>query len=277
MGAIIALFVSLVYGVLYYIRYRKITVRKSYFLILILIISALCFSIALGDFGKFSSFNILQHLPGFSQTRVPSRWMIFVVFGILCLILSIKRPRYIIDCLLMIGVIELFVFFGPIHNSGSDMFTPKSNTYGTVIRQYDNGKNHLDIKNDPMRSYFASTASNIGQVYADDSIINTLDGVYNTSRCGENKDKKCDLVISDNATVSYWSPNLIRIQRTSPGAIELNMNPYYGWYANDTLISPSQKRLDPHDRFMITDPSQSITLTYRAKGSSTQIIKKVLP
>lgn len=274
LGASLALIVGSIYGIVYYLKYKKLTLQNPHFFIAVGAVAAICFCIALGDYGKFSFFNILQHLPGFSQTRVPSRWMIFVVFAILCFLMSLKRPRYFIDGLLIVGVLELFIFFGPLHVNGTDMFAPQKGTFSKVIEQYDNDKKHQDINDNPLRSYYVSTTQNIGQVYADDSIINTLNGVYNTSRCGENKAKSCSFIMSNNASVEYWSPNLIRIKRTSSGPIELNMNPYYGWYINEVPAFTSQTRLDPDARFLINDTSSEITISYRAKGSLGQIVKR---
>lgn len=97
------------------------------------------------------------------------------------------------------------------------------------------------------------TRQNIGQIYADDSLINTLSSSppLVTARCAENTTPTCGFVVTKNATVTYWSPNKIIVERNQPVPIELNMNVEAGWRINDTYPFTKQVKLDPAVHFML--------------------------
>lgn len=265
---VVALLIGIGYSVF---RRHKANKRLYYTFALFAAISLLAFLLALGDRGAFSPYHLLRKFPGFTQTRVPSRWMIFAVFSMLCSLAIFKRPRRIINMLLLLSCVELFIFYGPIRMNGSDMFDPGRPRYASDFEQYDNNRRHS--KGD--LSYLVSTQRNRGQFYADDSIINTLNYVYNTQRCGINIRPECDFVLSDNADVVYWSPNKFILKRTKPGAISLNMNPYYLWRVNGTYSFLEHRRLDPDSYFIINDPSDKITVEYVGKFSPEWVIEQM--
>lgn len=227
--------------------------------------------LALGDFSKFSPFNILRELPGFSETRVPSRWLLFTGFSILALIASFKPKSRLINVFLVLAVVELFVSYGPLSSKfqQATISLPEAN-YSTTFSQYDNDRNHLNLYQVINNSYYYSTSRNIGQIYADDSLINTLNNVLPTTRCGENINPSCDLVTSDNAYIVFWSPNRIVLERTEEGPISLNMNREAGWTVNGTYVFADRKNLDPSLPFTITDNTISkYELVYQPRLSPT--------
>ena len=243
----------------------------------ILIVGLVGLVLAVGDFGKYSPYHILHILPGISQTRVPSRWLIMTSFAILVFLLSWKSNRKIINLLLLLSVIELFLTFGPPNVAGRYQISlPNNIKFSQTFTQYDNGHKHLDLGSNIQHSYFYSTARDVGQVYADDSVVDTLDGVYNTSKCGLNINKHCSLVLSGNAYVTYWSPNKIIIHRSKAGQIELNMNVQDGWRVNNKYIYASNHNVDPNELFAIPDNgAQSYTLEYAPKFSPSWILWKI--
>lgn len=246
---------------------RKVLVLKNTTLLPICILGLVGFALALGDTGTFSAFNILQQLPGFTQTRVPSRWLLMTMFAILILLMAWRTNTKLINSLLLLSMLELFFVFGPIQRNGSDQISLPKAVFSQEFKQYDNNKKHLNIKDDINRSYQYSTSKNIGQIYSDDSLINTLNEVYGTKRCGINIKPSCDLVLSDNASVEYWSPNKVILSRTAPGTIKLNMNTHYAWTVNSKYVFQDQIRLDPNMDFIISDASHILTLEYIPKYS----------
>jgi hypothetical protein len=261
MGAALAFFLCIIVstGKLWRKSHERL-LDNGGFVISIIIIGVLGVFIALGDFGTFSPYNLLHHIPGFTQTRVPSRWLLLTAFAILVFLMAWKRNPKLINTLLILSVVELFFLFGPIRRNGADqiIFSPPS--YSHTFTQYDNQHQHLDMTTNINHSYYYSTRKNVGQIYADDSLVNTLNNVYGSAKCGINTNKKCDFVLSHNATIEYWSPNVIILQRQSPGSIELNMNPQADWIVNNQYVFANQKRVDPGVRFLIPDDKQQ---TYR--------------
>lgn len=278
-GTGLALIVVLGYIVKKIIQKKKIkefTGSTGRIVFAIVAIGLIALLFARGDFGTFSPYNILHKLPGFTETRVSSRWLIFSGFSILVFIAAWRSNKKIINLLLLAAVVELFVAFGPMRGWANLAITPPQSQFSSTFKQQDNNRNHTDIRGDISRSYFYSTSQNIGNLYGDDSIINTLNGVLSTARCGENVNPKCDLVLSDNATITYWSPNKIVLKRTAPGAIELNMNREKGWKINDTYPFVDRASLDPSLPFIITDiTKQFYTVDYQPKFSPPWLLQKL--
>jgi hypothetical protein len=267
LGTGLAFIICLVLLVRYSLTRRGSSpISSPRFLVFTAIIALVTFCFAMGDYSPHSPYQILRQLPGFSETRVAARWLFFPMFSVLVFLATWKRNRLLIDGLLLLAAIELFISYGPISHRLVPVYTPPVQ-FSNTFTQYDNGRKHLVKDNNPLRFYDYSTRSNVGQVYSDDSIIDTLDGVYNTSRCGVNKSPSCSLVITHNATVTYWSPNKIIVMRTSPGDIELNMNPERGWRVNNTYPFVGLKNLDPIQRFILPGNNATYTIEYAPKLS----------
>jgi len=199
--------------------------------------------------------------------RVPARWQIVTVFSLLVLLAAWSKQRRLINLLLALAAIELFFSYGPPRINGSNEIKLPATYFSSAFRQYDNGRKHLDAARNPMHFYYYTTEQNIGQIYSDDSIVDTLDGVLNTSRCGYNDHPSCGLIISHNALLTYWSPNSINLKRTAPGPIELNMNVDAGWRVNDVYPYASMKALDPKNHFVLPGSGKVYRLTYAPKFS----------
>lgn len=271
-GSGLALTIILVTAVVKWRNKKNGLLNNPAFVLSILAIGVLAVLLALGDFGKYSPFHVLHKLPGFSQTRVSARWLMFTMFSILTLLASWKRNYRTINILLIFSVVELFLTFGPPRINGSaETLLPKT-TFSNSFVQYDNGQQHLDTASNPMHSYFYTTAQNIGQIHADDSLVDTLHGTKSTSRCGQNVDPECTLVLTHNAKIVYWSPNKIILERTGTGAISLNMNVDAGWQINGIYPFYGLRDLDPSRLFVLTGDQKTYRLEYAPKLSPSWII-----
>lgn len=253
---------------------KKSDARLYSIVLVSLSVGIVCLFIATGSTSDYSAFELLKHLPGFEQTRVPSRWAIFFVLGILVLLASWRNNYKIINFLLALAVFELFVTYGgasPILGREDWRSLPVA-TFNNSISQHDNGFRHYNYPDDPMNFYFHTTQRNIGQIYADDSIINTLSSspLLTSSRCAQNVNPDCKFVMSDNAIIRYWSPNNIVIERKGRGDITLNMNVDRSWQINGSYVFYSQSKLDPSLLFTIPDDTANHVyyLRYIPKFSS---------
>ena len=234
------------------------------------------FALAIGDFGPFSPYHILRELPGFSDTRVSARWLSVTIFSIFVLLAAWKPWRKAINVLLAAAVLELFVSFGSPRLSGTNFISLPAKPFPAAYQTYDNSLHHDDFADSPLHSYYYSTSVNTGQVYSDDSIINTLNKVLNTTKCGANTNPKCGLVLSNNATVTYWSPNKLALKRTGPGAITLNMNTEKGWRINGSYPFAGQSQLNPAINFTIPgSDTATYELIYAPKASPSWLTWKL--
>ena len=249
--------------------------KNNWVLTAILIVGFFGSMLAIGSIFGISPYDFLRKLPGYSQMRVPSRFAILTAFAILVFLAWWKKQNKLINLLLILAVIELLVGAKPLQYKSFPTIDVSSSTYNNTFTTYDNGQQHLDMMTNPEHSYFNSTRQNRGQIYADDSLINTLNNVIGTSKCGENINPKCDLVLSDNAIIEYWSPNKIILKRTSPGQIILNMNTERGWKVNEKYIFLQQKSINPVINLTLPEGSDNYTLKYSPKLSPSWIIFKL--
>lgn len=266
-----------VISLLLQLKKRKIHfhIQHLSFIVPLLTVVIISFTLSLGEFANFSPYALLHYLPGFSDTRVSSRWIIFTMLGLLCLVVAWKRNYRLINTLLLISVFELFLSFGPLRAIEAGYFSVKQPTvkdFPISFQQYDNDYKHTQAYEDKYQSYFYTTTQNIGQIYGDDSIINTLNKVFGTKKCGYNKDPQCDFVLSDNAVLDYWSPNRVEMTRTGPGPISINMNRDSGWRVNNSYIYKDVGILDPNVLFLVPEGSNKYVLIYSPKYSPTWVI-----
>jgi putative flippase GtrA len=239
----------------------------------ILIVGLVGALLSMGDFGKFSPFYLLHSLPGFTQTRVPSRWLIMTAFSLLIFLLAWRRNKRVINFLLLLSVTELFLSNGPPRVTGQHEFIIPPAKFSSSFSQYDNGLQHLGAQSNIMHSYYYATSRNIGQIYADDSLINTLSASppLLTDRCGQNVNPACTFVQTSNAVVTFWSPNKITLKRTGDGPIKLNMNVESGWRVNGVYPFASIPSLQPSLDFVLTDNLSTYTLEYAPKLSPSWV------
>jgi hypothetical protein len=192
--------------------------------------------LALGRFSKFSPFNLLGELPVYKSMIAPARWMGWLFFGIILLIGLIKlnkRQEKIVGLLLVVSVLEITFFTVPyIRFMNPNIKYSVPNIINNKFEQYD------DYKKDEYMRYFSGTKANYGEVRGYEAILD-----YNlyrpTNRCGINKG--CGLVLTNNASIDYWSPNKIIVSRNQPGEIKLNINPGSYWLVNGKRIWPNDK------------------------------------
>jgi hypothetical protein len=237
-------------------------------LISFIVLGVIGFLFAIGDFGKFSPYHILRSLPGYSSTRVSSRWLFLTSFAILIIIASWKKFKWLINILLLASAIELFVSYGPPSITGSNETPVPNARLASMLTDYNNGRNHLDANVHIMDSYYYTTSKNVGQIYTDEPFADTLDKVMGTDKCASYKTSTCSFVLSHNAKVTYWSPNKILIKRTAPGNITLNMNVTNGWRVNGSY---------PYGIFTANNPNSNVTITGNSKDYTLIYSPKISP
>lgn len=236
------------------------------------------FILGLGRFvGHFSPYILLQHLPILSSMRVATRWFAWCSLSTLFVIAAYKAPRYrkIINILLLASVIELFVYSRPHlahtyitpfdHARAASAPFEQKHLYNTKRWGVPYDENLTD-----------ATRDNYGQIIAGDSLIDTRwappTGVL-TKRCSI--DQGCNFVLTNNAKLTYWSPNKIILERAGPGNILLNTNPGKYWMVNGKYIFYSLKVVDPSHDFSIDNPDKTITIQYLPHYSVEWFWKKL--
>lgn len=241
------------------------------------------FILGMGDFASFSPYHLLNGLPVFDSMRVATRWLMWSSVIALCILAAYKSKRFnkTITVLLVLTVIELFA--GGIQNIGR-AFTVSAEQYRPAQAQFDQEFHYRiprpayanDSNFTKVYSYdenlLETTRNNLGQVIAGDSLVDTRQP-NSTIRCGANEGS-CHF-LSDNATITYWSPNKIVLKRTGAGPININMNPGKGWEVNGKYVFAAYKIVDPLRAFIIDDPSQTITLQYAPKFSPNWLLQKI--
>lgn len=259
------------------IQKKAIPLTKASWVIVAAAVGVLGMILALGDFGPFSPFHLLHELPGFTQTRVPSRWMIYTVLAILILVASWKAQPKVINSLLVLCVIELFITFGPVYIYTKNWTSLPQTTFSSQFTNYDNNLEHTQHPDKPMHYYWYTTRLNTGQVYADDSIINTLSfsPPLESSRCAQNTDPDCRFIRTDNADLVSWSPNKIVVKRTGPGNISLNINVDASWRINGEYLYAQNKKVEPIHDFILPGNEDTYTLEYAPKFSPSWITWRI--
>ena len=274
-------------GVAALVYYRKnFRQQFSRSVIIMVVVLMIFLLVGLGDFARFAPYKLAQHLPLFSAMRVATRW-VFWVAGVVLLILAAYRGRRFartITCLCIIAAVELLIRY-PVLISGPYFITTyqyRSATapfyeerYNRVPRpQY---ANDVQYQKDYWfdQNLYESTQNNIGQVFASDSLLYKA-ALGETIRCGVGAINRmpCPFVRSHNAVVTYWSPNTIKLKRTAPGPIELDMNPGSGWRVNDTYPFRSAGSVSATAQFIFGDepkPANTYTVTYAPRLSPAWI------
>ena len=280
------LYVVVIIGILYLfyllcIKKRVLVKNRRLvgLMIAVLSISIICYLMGLGDFGRFSPYNILKHLPVFSDMRVSTRWFIWFNFGLLVftalltkLLVNKRGPLFIVNAILLLAVVELFILnvgyqssilkYEPVLSSEST----KNNTFAQTAyfgeeQQLPDGSVIPDDGSMPdAYREFEATSFNLGVLYANDSYVQLhLDPYYRPGHPSCPFEEGCNFVRSNNATVSYWSPNKIVLTRTAAGPIFLNMN-NSSYFKINGKSQLNLKVAEPRDDFVIKDTAQEITI-----------------
>lgn len=240
---------------------------------------ALVVLVAKGGSDGLAPFSIIKMIPGYTNMRVPSRWLIW--FGLISIVLiayfvrtKTKGPgRAVVLTLVALASIELAAT-GAWYMRAQFTRKPVEFRSGKAeFIQYENYNPSIQgeaavraLRNNTMdRSTvmfeYESTRNNMGELFGYEPLNLTL---FDTmGRCGINKG--CSFVDSKNADLVSWSPNKIELRRKAAGEIVLNTAPSNYWTVNG-------KRLDPlndvigNGKLVIRDESQNLTLSIEPKG-----------
>ncbi len=291
--ALIALLISLLYLSYNAWILPRTAVSRFRSELVLLGLAAVCFLLALGRFAKFAPYNFLKHLPVFSMMRVSTRWFLFFDLTVLIFIgLLLKHMKknefahFVITTLLCCGVAELFFlnagYAGKILSrkivvpvTDGQNYTFEQTSYFGQTLKLPNGEQLPNDGNMPhaYREYEA-TRWNLGILYANDSLVQlALDprhrpGGHPTCPWEEG----CNFVLSNNATVLFWSPNKIVLGRTGAGPVKLNMN-----NSNYFLINGKREKTNtvvaPFSDFVIPVKDAVRTITIEAKPSLQIVIQ----
>jgi hypothetical protein len=283
-GTLIALLLIIASCIFYRNHNSKFSIKLYIPLVLLII----CFMLSLGYAGSLSPYSLAQNLPLFNAMRVATRWVFWISFLVLIIIASYKGKKFakIVTLGCIIAAIELFIRY-PIQiseaykletcNYKSEFFHQEK--YNNIPRIDCVNGNTLNNVPSYDENLFESTKNNIGQVYVADSLFDTSKNnsnlFANTQRCrGTATDKPCPFVISNNAKVEYWSPNYIKVIRTSPGAIEIDMNPGNGWRINNQYPFYNLKSVSATDRFIFgtNDTENKYDILYAPRLSPSWLI-----
>jgi hypothetical protein len=255
-------------GLFFYLVMRKLEnykkfIFKDWAILVSILLAAL---ISLGAFWKFSPFNILHHFPIFDQMRVPSRFICWVGLGLILFLASLPR-KTIIYVLLGISTLDVF-------GANHIVLNKPQKPYVQAVQLSNKFEQYAFYNTDPSLGQLGiiavgdlrllrATQSNYGEIYGYEPILNIGQFYYlpGTPRCGIKQG--CHFVLTNNATVSYWSPQHITLTRTRPGPIKLNMNPGKVWQVNNKPVFGNYRVLELQKEFIIQDTSQTINVTFR--------------
>ncbi len=236
--------------------YRKD--RKINLGLVFLAAALLTFIIGLGPFARFSPYNLLRHLPIFESMQVPSRWFGWTILFILLTISRLKNWGRVPIILLSLAVAELTfinlkamhtVFPYPVPPAVAQGSFQQYESFGQMTG-YGIGK---AIGSD----MYQSTISNYGEINGYEPLVNRAMLGKKAAACGINLG--CNLV-SSNAEVTYWSPNVIKIKRLADGPISVNVNPGSYWLVNGHRAFPDYKVAEPGKKFIINPRATDIEL-----------------
>lgn len=227
--------------------------------------------------GPLSPYEILHMLPIISSMRVSYRWLAWCAIFILVFIASYtgKKYRRVINTLLLLAVVELFTY-GRMYIDKP--FSIPSHQYRQATSTFEQ-RSHYDVKRLGIpydENLTDSTRSNYGQIIAGDALVDTrFPAPWGdpTKRCSI--DSGCNYVITNNAQITYWSPNKIILKRTSLGTIRLDTNPGQGWRVNGIYTFLHMKTVDPDQDFIITDESNEIIIDYVPRFSIEWAVEKI--
>lgn len=244
----------ILFGVAALVASRDSITKKRINLGLIFFIATLSvFAIGLGPFARFSPYSLLSKLPVFSAMQVPSRWFGWCLFFMVLTISQFKKFPKIAAGLLVLSVLEL-IRLQPLGQAFP--YSPPPALAHTQFEEYDNLRDYIAGTSMGSNMYQA-TISNYGEIRGYEPIIDRATFGIPSARCGINTG--CQLV-SDNATVVLWSPNIIKLRRKAPGPISLNINPSSYWLVNGQRLFASDRVTEPNKKFVITTPASNIEL-----------------
>lgn len=268
-------------GLAWIIQVRKHSIKNAahslftYSPLILITLFVTFFTLGMGDFSKYSPYSLLHNLPIFSSMRVATRWLMWSSLIALFLIAAYrgKRFRVLINLSILAVLVEFFAitwgFFGNSFTTQIQQYRPSNASFDEVYHyRIPRPLYALDANYQKVYFYdenlYETTLNDYGQVIAGDPLVDTRQP-NSTIRCGK-PEGNCNF-ISNNARVTYWSPNKIVLKRLGPGIININMNPGRGWMVNGKYAFIGYKVTDPLRPFLVTDSSETIVLQYVPKYS----------
>jgi len=216
------------------------------------LLAALMFAIALGG-GLYQG---LLHVPGFDLMRVPSRWLAWSILAVVLAVGAFRHKwRYleIAICLaLLTTVVQEYIFIRPQFNT---IFTSPAPVVqkSQLFEQYE----HYPVAEGRYTSMYDAELAGYGEVRGYEAVLGYNWDARPTARCGINSN--CHL-LSVNAELIYWTPNVMKLKRLSPGPITVNINPTNYLWVNGKQAYPKGKVVELLETVVITDPASLITL-----------------
>jgi hypothetical protein len=261
-------------------RFRSIHKQLLILISVLILLVGFFMLLGTGNFNSLSPYAFLKKLPVFMDMRVSTRWFLWVTFLVLIIVgiitdhlVTNKKAKMVSILLLALVVVELFTT-----NLGyqSEVLTlkpitapAKASTYPfTQIDQF--GSMHVfsdgrNIPDDHMGPQFyrefEATTYNIGIIRANEPLVNNR---WLGLRCVE--DSGCQMILSNNAKITSWSPNKITLERTGPGIIILNVNSSRyirvdGKRIGYSKVADTSQNVD----ISVPDSQKNITITYDPK------------
>lgn len=266
-----------------WLQYKKDSVlrvdRPTLGLVALFVLLMLVVLVAKGGSDGLAPFSIIKMIPGYTNMRVPSRWLIW--FGLLSIIIVAfymgprvrGRAKAVVAGLVLMAVLELTV-------TGAWYMRAQFTREAVVFRdpkaeflQYENYNPTINgevairaLQNNTMdRSTvmfeYESTRNNVGELFGYEPLNLTL---FDTmGRCGVNKG--CGFVDSKNAQVVSWSPNKVVLKRLGAGDVVLNLAPSNYWLVNGQRLKPAARVIEK-DKIVISDEANELVLEIRPKG-----------
>lgn len=272
-----SLLVLILIGYVVIIKHYKNTKNKEklfvYSPIVLILVFLTCFILAQGRFSPYAPFTLLQKLPVFSFMRVAMRWFLGCSVVCLLLIASYKAKYFYktINILLLLSVVQLFITCTSALNGAYTVTAKQIRPTNAPFEQKSFWYAHAN-DNIVDENLYEATINNVGQIRAGDALVDNRQP-NTTSRCSESS--TCKFVLSNNAKVTYWSPNKIMLQRVSSGPIIIDMNPGSGWRVNGKYTFLDMRVTEPKLSFVINDKNSVITLSYVPRYSIEWFINKV--
>ncbi len=277
-GTLVAILAILFAWLFYKKKFAKQFSRPIWWIVALFV---LFFALGMGDFSRFAPYTLAQKLPLFSDMRVATRWLYWDSCLVLVIIAAYKGKKYAgaVTLFAILAALELLVRYPLLisraytvptlqYRSAAAPFYQEK--YNRVPRpEYQNNKAwNKEFWYD--QNLYESTKNNIGEPLASDSLLyKTYYGA--TWRCQYFPDRvPCPFVVSDNAKVAYWSPNHIKLERTGPGPIDLDMNPGRGWKINGQYVFEQGKSVDAMAYFKFgqgQDNQKAYDIVYAPKFS----------
>lgn len=284
-GTLVGICLILLAWILYYRKNFRPQFSRS--IVTLFVVFILFLLLGMGDFSRLSPYALAQYLPLFSAMRVATRW-IFWDACIVLLILAAYRGRKFgrtITLVCLLAAIELLIrypvimsqaYFLPTYQYRSATAPFYQERYNRVPRPAYAHDKQFQQQFWFDQNLYESTKNNVGEPLASDSLLyKTYLGA--TYRCQYLPNRiPCPFVTTNNARITYWSPNHIKLVRTGPGEIKLDMNPGDGWRVNNTYPFGVDKSVTATAYFQFgNDNAKTYDIVYAPKLTPSWMAWKI--